>query len=286
MGVDAYRLLNIYDRESNFYKTGGGTYETKIHKKHLKSFIEYVTNEGITNNATRISEYHKIQEREIFKNMFLPIKFNIAGINMSSQIVDSKYLRYELHKKLTDGFNEIIKKEYKDGTLIKTNKDIGSIIHHKTLSNIFNSILIEQYDIYTFKNKENTNPFPFSETLKTFLSKISLLNRSFTRGVHGNFIEVKIDQNIFSDNTIKKIFLNKLFNDVITRVLEKQISTLKSEATKLEGDLENVASALASMGIQGNNVDGFQKAKQKVNIVMKTIQDGESSLTKYKNPIV
>jgi hypothetical protein len=286
LGVDAYRLLNIYDRESNFYKTGGGTYETKIHKKHLKSFIEYVTNEGITNNATRISEYHKIQEREIFKNMFLPIKFNIAGINMSSQIVDSKYLRYELHKKLTDGFNEIIKKEYKDGALIKTIKDIGSIIHHKNLSNIFNSILIEQYDIYTFKNKESTSPFPFSETLKTFLSKISLLNRSFTRGVHGNFIEVKIDQNIFSDNTIKKIFLNKLFNDVITRVLEKQISTLKSEATKLEGDLENVASALASMGIQGNNVDGFQKAKQKVNIVMKTIQDGESSLTKYKNPIV
>ena len=224
LGVDAYRLLNIYDRESNFYKTGGGTYETKIHKKHLKSFIEYVTNKGITNNATRISEYHKIQEREILKNMFLPIKFNIAGINMSSQIVDSKYLRYELHKKLTEGFNEIIKKEYKDGVLIKTIKDIGSIMHHKTLSNIFNSILIEQYDIYTFKNKENTNPFPFSETLKTFLSKISLLNRSFNRGVHGNFIDVKIDQNIFSDNTTKKIFLNKLFNDVITRVLEKLIS--------------------------------------------------------------
>ena len=224
LSVDAYRLLNIYDRESNFYKTGGGTYETKIHKKHLKEFIEYVTNNGITNNTTRISEYHKIQERTILKNMFLPIKFNILGINTSSQIVDSKYLRHELHKKLTEGFNEIIKKEYKDGALIKTNKDIGSIMHHKTLSNIFNSILIEQYDIYTFKNKENTNPFPFSETLKTFLSKISLLNRNFNRGVHGNFIEVKIDQNIFSDIILKKIFLNKLFNDVITRVLEKLIS--------------------------------------------------------------
>ena len=70
------------------------------------------------------------------------------------------------------------------------------------------------------------------------------------------------------------------------KTYEKQISTLKSNAIQLEGDLENVASALASMGIQGNNVDGFQKAKQKVGILMQTIQDGESNLTKYKNPIL
>ena len=225
LATDAYRLLHIYNRESDFYKkTGGGTYETKIHKTNLTSFIEYVKNNGITPMSTRISEYHKIQERKILENMFLPIKFNMAGINMSSQIVDSKYLRYELHTKLTNEFTEIIKKEYKDGTLIKTNKDIGVIIHHKNLYTIFNSIIIEQYDIYTFKNKENVSPFPFSETIKTFLAKLSLLNRSFIRGVHGKFTEIDIDQSIFSDNISKKIYLNKLFNDIITPVLEKLIS--------------------------------------------------------------
>jgi hypothetical protein len=69
------------------------------------------------------------------------------------------------------------------------------------------------------------------------------------------------------------------------KTYEKQISNLKSDAMQLEGDLENVASALASMGVPSNGVDGFQKAKQKVNILMKAIEDGESSLIKFKNPI-
>jgi hypothetical protein len=72
---------------------------------------------------------------------------------------------------------------------------------------------------------------------------------------------------------------------MVYKTYEKQILALKSEAIQLEGDLESVASALASMGIQGNNVDGFQKAKQKVNILMTTIQEGENSLVKFKNPI-
>lgn len=69
------------------------------------------------------------------------------------------------------------------------------------------------------------------------------------------------------------------------KTFEKQISNLKSDAIQLEGDLENVASALASMGVRGDSVEGFQKAKQKVNILMKAIEDGESSLVKFKNPI-
>jgi chromosome segregation ATPase len=100
-------------------------------------------------------------------------------------------------------------------------------------------------------------------------------------------IEANVEKIITNFTKSRNIVQEKIMEYRLAyKTYEKQISTLKSEATKLEGDLENVASALASMGIQGNNVDGFQKAKQKVNIVMKTIQDGESSLTKYKNPIV
>lgn len=95
---------------------------------------------------------------------------------------------------------------------------------------------------------------------------------------------------------VKKILTNfTKFRDIVQekmidyklafKTYEKQISGLKSEALQLEGDLENVASALASMGIAGNGVKGFQEAKSSVNILMKAIQDGESALSKYKAPI-
>jgi hypothetical protein len=226
LGSDAYRLLNLYNREYSMYNViGGGKNETKIHKKQLTEFIEYVKKKGVINNNTRISEYHKIHERNILKNMFLPAKFNIAGINLRSQIIDSTSLRHELRTKLTVGFNEIIKKEYKGGKLVKTNKDIGVIIHHPLLSNIFNSVIIEQYDIYTFKNKDNVSTFPFSETLKTFLAEVGLLNRNFIRGIHGRFTASKLDQKIFSeDNITKKIYLDKLFTEIISPVIKKEIN--------------------------------------------------------------
>lgn len=226
LGIGVYRLLNIYNRESDMYRiSGGGKCETKIPKEHLTYFIEYVKNKGVVNSSTRISEYHKIQERKILKNIFLPVKFDTKSININSQVIDSKYLRHELRTKLTAGFNEIIKKEYKGGTLIKTNKDIGTIIHHEKMSNIFNSIIIEQYDIYTFKNKENVSTFPFSETLKTFLAELSLINRNFVRGMHGKFTASKLEQKIFSeDNVSKKIYLDKLFTEIIVPVLDKLIS--------------------------------------------------------------
>ena len=100
-------------------------------------------------------------------------------------------------------------------------------------------------------------------------------------------IEANVEKIISNFTKSRNIVQEKIMEYRLAyKTYEKQISTLKLEATKLEGDLENVASALASMGIASNNVDGFQKAKQKVNIVMKTIQDGESNLVKYKNPIV
>ena len=161
----------------------------------------------------------------MLKNMFLPIKFNLAGINTRSQIVDSAFLRHELQNKILAGFSEIIKKEYKGGTSIKSPRDLGMIIHHPDISNIFNSIIIEQYDIYTFKNKDNISSFPFSETLNTFLAEISLMNRNFIRGVHGRFTAADIDSKIFEkENISKNIYLNKLFAEIIAPVLKKEIS--------------------------------------------------------------
>ena len=93
------------------------------------------------------------------------------------------------------------------------------------MSNIFNSIIIEQYDIYTFKNKENVSTFAFSETLKTFLSTLSLLNRNFIRGLHGKFTSYSLERTIFSeDNVTKKLYLDKMFTEIIVPVLDKLIS--------------------------------------------------------------
>lgn len=223
---DVFRLLNLYDRESDMKKTfGGSSYKTQIHKKQITYFIEYVRNNGIILDNTRISEYHILNEKKILKNLFLPSKFNTKNISVKSQIIDSKYLRYEIKNQLIAEFAEIIKKEYKNGSLIKTNKDIGVIIHHENISNIFNSIIIEQYDIYTFKNKENVSPFPYSETLKTFIAEISLINRAFVRDIHSKFTSKKIDQTIFTESNEKKnIYLNDMFVNIIDAVLLKIIS--------------------------------------------------------------
>jgi hypothetical protein len=223
MGSGLYRLLTLYiDSTSNY--NGGGKLDTKIPRDKIPEFIEYVRAKGVINGETRSSKYHRIQEREIMKNIFLPIKFNIEGINLGSQIVDSKFLRNELYIRLVKRCHGIIEKEYKNAEKIKTHKDLGQIIHDKELSDIFNSIIVEQYDLYTFKKKENVSNFAFSETLKTFLSQLHLLNRDFIRNMHDNFVATRIDNKIFEDNRTKNIFARKLCEDIIKTTLEKMIS--------------------------------------------------------------
>lgn len=217
-----YRIYSIYDEIPII---GGGKQYTKIHKSKIPEFIEYVKNKGVLKTNSRIQEYNRIQEKMIVNNMFLPIKFNIHGIKMDSQIIDSKFLRHELFLQLLNQINNIIKKQFADGTKIKTFKDIGQIIHDSSLVDIFNSILIEQYDIYAIKNKEHSSKFPFSETLQTFLSVLFDMNTDFRRLTHDYYINTKIDPKILEmPNTSKKIELQNIFKEIINDVLKKIIS--------------------------------------------------------------
>ncbi len=218
---DNYRQLQIYDREADMFKTGGGAYEKKINRKHLGAFIEYLKNKGNINNCTRISEYHKIQQRKILSNMFLPIKIN--NIDGTPEIINTAYLRLELYKKLTEALNSVIKKDFKNGAGIKSVKDIGSIFYHKDISDKFNSLIIEQYYKYT-KNNKNPSSFPFSELLKSFIADLAVLNRSFTREIHSKYKDIKIDESVFKDNDTKKMFINKQFLICITHAIEKLIN--------------------------------------------------------------
>jgi hypothetical protein len=101
-----------------------------------------------------------------------------------------------------------------------------------------------------------------------------------------NQIESEVEKILSTFSKSKNMVQERMIDYRLAyKTYEKQISDLKQSSLQLEGDLENVASALASMGVQGNQVDGFQKAKQKVNILMKAILEGESNLSKYKSPI-
>jgi hypothetical protein len=178
MNYELFRIYCIYDEVPNETLSsisskpgieGGGNTLVKIHKNKIMDFINYIKNDGIIKNHTRISEYNYTQERKILDNMFLPIKFNVGGIKLNSQIIDSKFLRHEIFLRLIDDFNDIISTEFKNGDKIKTFKDLGQVIHSDKLIDTFNSILVEQYDIYAIKNKEHSSQFPFSEKLQTFL---------------------------------------------------------------------------------------------------------------------
>lgn len=228
LGVGLFRLLSLYSDSNAIPKTfikGGGNLDTRIARGKISEFIEYIGNKGVGNNHTRINTYHDIHEKEMLKNMFLPVKFNIDGINLNSQIVDSALLRNELSRQLSKRCYELIEKDYKNSEKIKTHKDIGQIIHDKKLSDIFNSVIISQYDSYAFKNKETDSGFPFSELLKTFLAHLQLLNRDFVRNMHDNFINTRIDIKIFEDSIRNKnIYMRKLCDDVIAQTLTKLVS--------------------------------------------------------------
>jgi hypothetical protein len=216
LDVDTYRILTPYIDDKNF----------RIKKFDLDTFFQYVKNKGVCNTVSRVSVYHEISQRKAMQNMFLPIKFNVDEIKTDSRkIIDTKYLRNEITTQLLKIFLNIVKKDYDDGAKVKDNHDFSKIVHHDQLQEKFSSILIEQYDIYTFKNKENVGDFPFSETLKSFLSNVHWFNRSFVRGLHDLFIKLKIDKKIFTyDKTVRKIELHRLFNDILVLTVNQLIS--------------------------------------------------------------
>jgi hypothetical protein len=213
---DAYRILTPYTDDKNL----------KIKKNDIVAFLHYIKNKGVCNTISRVSVYHEISQRKALQNMFLPIRFNIDDIKTDSRkIIDTKYLRNEITTQLLKIFLDITKKDYGDGVKVNDNHDFSKIIHHNDIQEKFSSILIEQYDIYTFKNKENIGDFPFSETLKSFLSNVHWFNRSFIRNLHDLFIKLKIDKKIFTyDKTTKKIELYRLFNVILNEAVNQLIS--------------------------------------------------------------
>jgi hypothetical protein len=197
----------------------------KTKASDIYALIEYAKNKGSVEDVTRVSEYHLLHQRIILNNMFLPIRFNVSEITTQSKIIDSKFLRYTLLTSLMLVLNDVIKKEYSDGSKIQSTYDLSKIIHHDSLLETYSSIIVEQYDTYTFKNKVELGTFAPSETLMSFLSTLSIMRRDFLKGVHDSYVATKIDKKILtSDASSKRIYINKIFKDIIEDLLQKKIS--------------------------------------------------------------
>jgi hypothetical protein len=223
---DLFRVYSIYDTKPII---GGGKSYDKIDKNKIRKFIEYVENKGVIKNNTRIQAYNNIQLKNMITNMFLPTKFNIMDIKIDSQLIDSKFLRHEISMRMFEKLNEIIKKKFGNGSAIKTYKEIGQIIHDDELVDIFNSILVEQYDIYAIKNSDHTNNFQYAETLHTFLEVLHDMNTDFRRLIHDYYIKIKITNDIFTLTDInKRVKLQDIFKGLITDVLKKIISDTRN----------------------------------------------------------
>lgn len=221
-----YRLFSIYDEMPIIGKgvKGGGIQKIKINSSKIPEFMEYVKNKGVYKSPSRISEYNNIHERKIVDNMFLPIKFDIKDINIQSQVVDTTYVRHELTSQLLSEFDSIISKKFKNGDAVKNNKDFGQIIHNSNFTDIFNGILIEQYNVYTFKN-DNNSDFPPSETMQTFLMDLFYLNNQFNRKIHDAFVATNIDKSLYEEKGItKKIKLRQIFTDILNAIIKTIIS--------------------------------------------------------------
>jgi hypothetical protein len=235
MGNNAYRQLSIYIYDipqvyvyNKNKTTGGKSLNVFLHRNRINNIITYVKNKGVLYNNTLTSEYHKIQESLIIKNMFLPTQFNLNDIKTDSQQLDSAFLKHNLLNELVNVCVNLCKKLYKNGTTIKNIIDVGKIIHNEELSNTFNMNFIKQYKIF-ITNKTITNKFPTSELLQTLLAQLRLINRDFIRDVHYNFILNTIDPAVFKESSINKIaILKKLFEKIIEPVLCKLISNEKN----------------------------------------------------------
>jgi hypothetical protein len=232
MGLDVYRQLSIYNFEEsnskfrNFKndKKGGKSLKRLIQRSKINNIILYIKNKGISYDNTRISEYNKIQENIIIKKMFLPIKFDLSDIKEDSQELDTAYLQHKIKSLLINICMDIVKKQYKNGANIKTNIDIGKIIHSEELTNMLVPIFIDQYKLY-LKNKTISNKFQPSELLHTLLNQLKLVKREFIREIHTRFTEVEIDSHIFNLTSSKKNQeLEKIFSGIIALVIDKLVS--------------------------------------------------------------
>lgn len=213
-----YRVLNIINKENII----------KLHKSKIPEFITYIKNKGVLPNHSRVTVYNNIHEKICLNNLFLPIKFSIENIKIKSHQINANDLRYNILIKFEKQFNKIFTTKFKCGNNLNNYKDLSELIHDNSFIDIFNDVLLNQYDFYELNHKNDTE-FEISETLNTFLSILFNLTIDFRRLYHDFYIDIDIDIKILLEpNKIKYKKLLDVFMELSEKVLLRIINDTKN----------------------------------------------------------
>jgi hypothetical protein len=198
-----------------------GNNTIKVPRSYITGLLTYM-NVIPGNNIDRLSIYNELQERDIYKNMFLRQPINIEELVADVQAeMDAPKLKQEL--------SIMIAKK------VKTPKnwyELGNLFHSSELIDEFADSLIKLYPTH-FKDSlamDKRVQFAFSETLSTFLVEINNVRRNFARALHERYIKTPkdIQQTIFRSVGNVDIFVTQLIRQALDDVITNKSNVYSS----------------------------------------------------------
>lgn len=193
----------------------------KIPRSYITGLLTYM--DVIPGNKIdRLSIYNELQEREIYKNMFLRQPIDIEELVADVQAeMDAPKLKQEL--------STMIAKK------VKTPKnwyELGNLLHSSELIDEFADSLIKLYPTH-FKDSlamDKRVQFAFSETLSTFLVEINNVRRSFGRALHERYVKTPKDvqQNAFRSAGNIDIFVTQLIRQALDDIITNKSNVYSS----------------------------------------------------------
>lgn len=174
----------------------------------------------------RSEAYNSIIESDILKNMFLKKDIKIKEIKEDSQLSEVKYLRNFIIYAILKQCINIIETEYKGGELIKSNSDFNKIINNESHIQLFENLLIDGYYKFLKENiKDDDNfDFIFTEVITSFLSKVKLFTRQFSKQLYENSLKYELKSSDFEKNAYFSIVnsCENTLRDTINNVLSNE----------------------------------------------------------------
>ena len=198
-------------------------YDNKVYfvrKSSIEGFLQFVKKQNY--KATRVGNYNELLNKKIAQNMFLHMKPNIDELKIKSQIIDPKYLRYQIYIVILSEFKELYEKSD-----IKNLYTFSKLIHDESFEKIFSNIIMNEYIKYLFKNLAvyEAENISMSEVYTSFLYVINIYERDFKKKLHDTFLTKIPEQKVFKlSNHEKEQHLYKLFDNILDEVLKSIIT--------------------------------------------------------------
>lgn len=185
-------------------------------KSGVKEFISFIKNEYISGN--RIHDYNSVMNRFIMKNIYLKEPANLDNPNQNKTYMkDITYLKYNIKKAIVDQYDVIskggIKSLYHFSKIIHMDIFVNTIVDH-----IYSEY--EKYSEYLVKINNRTFIDNKSDIYNTVLYTITNYKQDYIKRTHDYFIEM----NLISDDVITNDTYKKIFEEIVTKVLDTVLS--------------------------------------------------------------